>query len=174
MKGFCVYFFFLVFCFGSITVEARSSRSKKLLPTPGVPRPAPDFLWSGINGKVRRLRDLRGHPVVLIFAENPSQKQFIKQIRELNRRSKQLVSRYTLFFVAFTKETGVITRTDIPFIILPDPGSVADSYRVGDFGIAVISTDGNVDYATDHVVSGQKILDVIVNSYAAQVQARRI
>jgi hypothetical protein len=112
--------------------------------------------------------------VVLIFAENPDQKLFIKQIKELNRRSKQLASRYTLFFVAFTKETGLITRTDIPFVILPDPGSVADAYRVGDFGIAVISTDGNVDYATDRVITGQKVLDVILNSYSAQVQARRI
>jgi hypothetical protein len=127
-----------------------------------------------VNGKVRRLRDVRGHPVVLIFAENPNQKQFIKQVKELNRRSKQLASRYTLFFVAFTKETGLVTRTDIPFVILPDPGSVADGYRVGDFGIAVISTDGNVDYATDRVITGQKVLDVILNSYSAQVQARRI
>ena len=134
----------------------------------------PNFLWSGVNGKVRRLRDLRGHPVVLIFAENPSEKMFIKQIKELNRRSKQLATQYTLFFVAFTRETGLVTRTDIPFVILPDPGSVADAYRVGDFGIAVISPDGNVDYATDRVITGQRILDVIVNSYAAQVHARRL
>jgi hypothetical protein len=116
---------------------------------------------------------LRGHPVVLIFAENPSQKMFIKQIKELNRRSKQLAIQYALFFVAFTRETGLVAGTDIPFVILPDPGSVADAYRVGDFGIAVISPDGNVDYATDHVITGQKVLDIIVNSYAAQVHARR-
>jgi hypothetical protein len=76
--------------------------------------------------------------------------------------------------VAFTRETGLVTRTDIPFVILPDPGSVADAYRVGDFGIAIISTDGNVDYATDRVITGQRVLDVIVNSYAAQVHARRL
>jgi peroxiredoxin len=173
MKRVCVCLFAVVFCFLAIAVEAQSA-SKKVPPTPSVPRPAPDFLWSGVNGKVRRLRDVRGHPVVLVFAENPSQKQFIKQVKELNRRSKQLASRYTLFFVAFTKETGLVTRTDIPFVILPDPGSVADAYRVGDFGIAVISTDGNVDYATDRVITGQKVLDVILNSYSAQVQARRI
>jgi hypothetical protein len=59
-------------------------------------------------------------------------------------------------------------------VILPDPGSVADAYRVGDFGIAVIGTDGNVDYATDRVITGQKVLDVVVNSYQAQIQARRL
>ena len=162
------------FCFLSIAAEGQTSKSKRTPPVPSVPRPAPEFLWSGVNGKVRKLRDVRGHPVVLIFAETPSQKLFIKQIKELNRRAKSLTARYTLFFVAFTRETGPVTRTNIPFVILPDPGTVADVYRVGDFGIAVISPDGNVDYATDRVVTGQKILDVIVNSYQAQTQARRL
>jgi hypothetical protein len=162
------------FCSFSLIAEGQAAQSKSPPPINSVPRPAPDFLWSGVNGKVRRLRDVRGHPVVLIFAENPNQKMFIKQIKELNRRAKLLASRYTLFFVAFTRETGLVTRTDIPFVILPDPGSVADAYRVGDFGIAVISTDGNVDYATDHVITGQRVLDVIVNSYVAQVHARRL
>jgi hypothetical protein len=67
----------------------------------------------------------------------------------------------------------VISRSDVPFVVLPDPLSVADSYRVGDFGIALIGTDGNLDYATDHVITGQKILDVVNNSYSAQVQERR-
>jgi hypothetical protein len=164
------------FCLFSPDVEGQTStpKSKTTVPTYAVPRPAPEFLWSGVNGKVRRLRDLRGHPVVLIFAENPGEKMFVKQIKELNRRAKQLATQYTLFFVAFTRETGLVTRTDIPFVILPDPGSVADAYRVGDFGIAVISPEGNVDYATDRVVTGQRVLDVIVNSYAAQVHARRL
>jgi hypothetical protein len=172
MSRFWICFLAAGCCFLSIAAEAQTP--KALPRVPSVPRPAPEFLWSGVNGKVRRLRDVRGHPVVLIFAENPNQKMFIKQIKELNRRAKQLAARYTLFFVAFTRETGPVTRTDIPFVILPDPGSVADVYRVGDFGIAVISTDGNVDYATDRVVTGQKILDVIVNSYPSQVEARRL
>jgi hypothetical protein len=174
MSRLWICFFAAGFCFLSIAAEAQTSKSKTTPSGTSVPRPAPEFLWSGVNGKVRRLRDVRGHPVVLIFAENPNQKLFIKQIKELNRRAKQLAARYTLFFVAFTRETGAVTRTNIPFVILPDPGSVADAYRVGDFGIAVISSDGNVDYATDRVVAGQKILDVIVNSYQAQVQARRL
>src|SRR5580704_3709664 len=173
MNRLWIYLLAVGFCSFSLNVEGQTSKSRST-PIPSVPRPAPDFLWSGVNGKVRRLRDLRGHPVVLIFAENPNQKMFIKQIRELNRRSKQLATRYTLFFVAFTRETGLVTHTDIPFVILPDPGSVADAYRVGDFGIAVISPDGNVDYATDRVITGQRVLDVIVNSYAAQVHARRL
>ena len=174
MNRLWIYLFAVGFCWFSLSVTGQTSKSRSTASPPSVPRPAPEFLWSGVNGKVRRLRDLRGHPVVLIFAENPSERMFTKQIKELNRRSKQLATQYTLFFVAFTRETGLVSRTDIPFVILPDPGSVADAYRVGDFGIAIISTDGNVDYATDHVLTGQRILDVIVNSYAAQVHARRL
>jgi peroxiredoxin len=174
MNRLWIYLFAVGFCSFSLSVTGQTSKSRSTAPPPSIPRPAPEFLWSGVNGKVRRLRDLRGHPVVLIFAENPSERMFTKQIKELNRRSKQLATQYTLFFVAFTRETGLVSRTDIPFVILPDPGSVADAYRVGDFGIAIISPDGNVDYATDHVLTGQRILDVIVNSYAAQVHARRL
>jgi len=174
MNRLWICFLAAVFCLFSLSAEGQTPKPKTAVRAPSVPRPAPEFLWSGVNGKVRRLSDVRGHPVVLIFAENPSQKTFVKQIKELNRRSKQLATQYALFFVAFTRETGLVNRTDIPFVILPDPGSVADAYRVGDFGIAVISPDGNVDYATDRVITGQRVLDIIVNSYAAQVHARRL
>jgi peroxiredoxin len=161
--------------FASVNAEGDPPKTKGAPPPiPSVPRPAPSFLWSGVNGKVRSLRDLRGHPVVLIFAENPTQKIFIKQVKELNRRAKELASRNTLFFVAFTRETGAVSHTNIPFVILPDPGSVADAYEVGDFGIAIISPDGNVDYATDRWITGQRVFDVIVNSYEAQLHARRL
>jgi AhpC/TSA family len=138
-----------------------------------VPRPAPDFAWSSITGKVRRLRDLRGQPVILLFATNPQQKMFVRQVKEITRRYRQLAAQNTLFFVAFTKETGLVSRSDVPFVILPDPITTADEYRVGDFGIAIIASDGNLDYATDRVITGQRILDVIVNSYQRQVANRR-
>ena len=155
--------------------EAQSSKGKKAqTPAPSnVPRPAPEFVWSSVSGKVRRLRDLRGQPVVLLFATNTEQNEFKKQVKQITRRYKVLATRNVLFFVAFTKETGVITRSDVPFVVLPDPLAVADSYRVGDFGIAIIGTDGNLDYATDHVITGQKIVDVVNNSYATQTQERR-
>jgi hypothetical protein len=170
-----VCFFALLALFVPFLAEAQSTKGKKAQTpaTPNVPRPAPEFVWSSVSGKVRRLRDLRGQPVVLIFATNPEQKDFKKQVKQITRRYKVLAARNVLFFVAFTKETGVINRSDVPFIVLPDPLTVADAYRVGDFGIALIGTDGNLDYATDHVITGQKIVDVVNNSYAAQAQERR-
>jgi len=140
---------------------------------PNVPRPAPEFLWASVNGKVKRLRDVEGQPVVLIFATDPLQKEFKKQVKNITKFYKALVERKALFFVAFTKETGVITGSDVPFVVLPDPLAAADAYRVGDFGIAVIGPDGNLDYATDRIIPGIKIVNVMDNSYAIQSQERR-
>jgi len=111
--------------------------------------------------------------VVLIFATSPAQKMFVRQVKEITRRYRQLSVQNAVFFVAFTRESGLVTRSNVPFVVLPDPSSVADEYRVGDFGIAVIGPDGNLDYATDRIITGQRILDVIVNSYQRQVQSRR-
>ncbi|MBV9998581.1 MAG: redoxin domain-containing protein [Verrucomicrobia bacterium] len=143
------------------------------VPPSSVVRPAPEFAWSSVAGKVRRLRDLRGQPVVLVFATGPAAKDFARQVKQITRQYRLLAARNAVFFVAFTKETGVITRSDVPFIVLPDPESIADEYQVGDFGIAIIGPDGNLDYATDRVIPGQRILDVINNSFQVQAQQRR-
>jgi hypothetical protein len=168
-----VCFLALVALFVPFVAEAQSNKKTQTPVVANVPRPAPEFVWSSVSGKVRRLRDLRGQPVVLIFATNPDQKDFKHQVKQITRRYKVLAARNVLFFVAFTKETGVITRSDVPFVVLPDPLSVADAYRVGDFGIALIGTDGNLDYATDRVITGQRLVDVINNSYTAQARERR-
>jgi hypothetical protein len=151
-----------------------SAKEKRKGPAvPNVPRPAPEFLWASVNGKVKRLKDVQGQPVVLIFATDPNQKEFKKQVKNITKLYKALAERKALFFVAFTRETGVITGSDVPFVVLPDPGSAADAYRVGDFGIAVIGPDGNLDYATDKIIPGIKIINVMDNSYAIQSQERR-
>ena len=165
----------LFLCVLAVGTPAPLLAKTKTSPTPSsrVAVPAPEFLWSSVTGKVRRLRDLRGQPVVLVFATTPQQKIFAKQVKEITKRYKQLAAWNALFFVAFTRETGVITNSNVPFVVLPDPGTVADEYRVGDFGIAVIGPDGNLDYATDRVITGQKILDVITNNYSVQASERR-
>jgi hypothetical protein len=153
--------------------KASPSPKVKKSAVPNVPRPAPEFLWASVNGKVKRLRDVEGQPVVLIFATDPQQKEFRKQVKNITKFYKSLIERKALFFVAFTKETGVITGSDVPFVVLPDPLAAADAYRVGDFGIAVIGPDGNLDYATDRIIPGIKIVNVMDNSYAIQSQERR-
>jgi AhpC/TSA family len=152
---------------------AQSAKTKHPVPAAAtVPRPAPEFLWASVNGKVKRLKDVRGQPVVLIFATDAQQKDFRKQIRNIDKVYRGFAARNALFFVAFTRETGVITGSNVPFVVLPDPLAAADAYRVGDFGIAVIGPDGNLDYATDRVIPGIKIINVMDNSYAIQSQER--
>jgi hypothetical protein len=174
----------LVICLAAGLARAQSTPAPAQAPLPAkakhkdtvvtnVPRPAPEFLWASVNGKVKRLKDVQGQPVVLIFATDPLQKEFKKQVRNITRYYKALVERKALFFVAFTKETGLITGSDVPFVVLPDPLTAADAYRVGDFGIAVIGPDGNLDYATDKIIPGMKIVNVMDNSYAVQSQERR-
>src|SRR5438309_9492639 len=121
MRRVCL--FALLVLFVPFLAEAQPTKGEKAQ-TPAlsnVPRPAPEFVWSSVSGKVRRLRDLRGQPVVLIFATNPEQNEFKKQVKQITRRYKVLANRNVLFFVAFTKETGVISRSDVPFVVLPDP-----------------------------------------------------
>jgi hypothetical protein len=47
---------------------------QKRAAVPNVPRPAPEFLWASVNGKVKRLKDVEGQPVVLIFATDPNKR----------------------------------------------------------------------------------------------------
>jgi peroxiredoxin len=147
-----VCFFALLALFVPFLAEAQSTKGKKSPTTAlsDVPRPAPEFVWSSVSGKVRRLRDLRGRPVVLIFATNPDQNEFKKQVKQITRRYKNLSTRNVLFFVAFTKETGVISRSDVPFVVLPDPLTVADSYRVGDRVNWYRRKSGLCDRSRDH------------------------
>src|SRR5258708_16202579 len=145
-----VCFFALVALFVPFVAQAQSTIGKKAqTPAPAnVPRPAPEFVWSSVSGKVRRLRDLRGQPVVLIFATNPEQNEFKKQVKQITRRYKVLAKRNVLFFVAFTKETGEISRSDVPFVVLPDPLPVDDPYHLRDFEITIIRPAANLDYPT--------------------------
>src|SRR5258707_12976458 len=109
-----VCFFALLAFFVPFLAEAQSTKGKKS-PTPAllnVPRPAPEFVWSSVSGKVRRLRDLRGQPVVLIFATNPDHNEFKQQVQQITRRNKHLSTRKALVFSSSTKETGVILRSD--------------------------------------------------------------
>jgi hypothetical protein len=52
--------------------------------------------------------------------------------------------------------------------------AVASAYGVqGDFGLVVIGRDGNVDYQTDEVRTGERLRDVVQNSFPVQAAARK-
>ncbi len=144
-----------------------------LLAPAEVVRPAPDFTWLTSGGRGAGLRTLRGQPVVLIVALSPRQRVFRAQVGQLQKVYRLLGNEKMVAIAAFTSEPGVI-RSNIPFVQAANPAAVAASYGVaGEFAIFIIGKDGNIDLATDRVVPGQRILDVINNSFVVQRDNRR-
>ena len=133
-----------------------------------VVRPAPEVAWLKSGGTKSNLRALRGQPVVLVVAESPDQRIFRKQVKQLQRTYQLLGNRRAVMIAAFTQEPGVI-RSNIPFVLAANPPAVAAAYGVqGRFAIFVIGKDGNIDEISDRVLSGQRVLDIINNSYVVQ------
>lgn len=138
-----------------------------------VVRPAPDFTWLSAGSRGQSLRSLRGQPVVLIVAQSPRQRIFRAQVGSLQRVFQLLGNQKTVFIAAFTQEPGVI-RSNIPFVLAADPSRVASLYDVqGNFAVFVIGKDGNLDEISNRVLPGQRVLDIINNSYAVQSANRR-
>jgi hypothetical protein len=74
---------------------------------------------------------------------------------------------------AFTQQPGLI-KSNIPFVLAVNPAAVAAAYGVtGPFAIFIIGKDGNIDALSDRVMPGQRILDVINNSFVVQRDNRK-
>lgn len=138
-----------------------------------VVRKAPDFSWPGAGNKSRSLRSLKGQPVVLVIADTPRNGAFRKQIKWLKQTYSQLAARGTIFIAAFREGEGPV-QSDIPFVVANDGGGVAGAYGIeGDFALVVIGKDGNVDYQTDKVRTGERVRDVILNNFEVQTTTRK-
>ncbi len=137
-----------------------------------VVRPAPDLVWLKSGAKGASLKSLRGQPVILIVAESPRQRIFRAQVGQLEKVYQLLGNEKAVIMAAFTEEPGVI-RSNIPFVLVADPLAVSSTYGVaGRFAIFILGKDGNIDDLSERVLPGQRILDIINNSYAVQ-QANR-
>jgi hypothetical protein len=65
-------------------------------------------------------------------------------------------------------------QSDIPFIVANNGSGVASAYGVnGDFGVAIIGKDGNLDYVTQKLQTGERVRDVIINNFEPQVEGRK-
>lgn len=138
-----------------------------------VVRPAPDFVWLSSNAKGKSLKSLRGQPVVLIVAESPRQRIFRAQVGQLKKLYQLLGNEKMVAIAAFTREPGVI-RSNIPFVRAADPNYVSSIYGVqGNFAVFVIGEDGNIDALSDKVLPGQRIIDIINNSFVVQRDNRK-
>ncbi len=138
-------------------------------------RPAPNFSFLGPGNKIQSLRSLRGQPVVLVIADSPREGAFKKQLRYLGEIYQQFASRKVVFAVAFRNPGDGPVKSDIPFAVLNNGAAVAGAYGVqqDDFNLVIIGKDGNVDYQTFKVATGERVRDVIQNSFEVQSAARK-
>lgn len=139
-----------------------------------VVRTAPDFSWESFNGTSRTLSSLGKQPVVLIIAPSPKSGSFKKQLKQLVKIYRQYAGRETVFVAAFTQEPGMV-ESDIPFLYARDTQTLAANYGLENekFELVVIGPDRNMDLITNNVVSGERVKDVIDNSYTRQSIRRK-
>lgn len=134
---------------------------------------APAFSGGLAEGRSIALSSLRGKPVLLLIAPSPKDHAFRRQIADLRGRYERLAAHGIICFAAFTGGGGVIP-SNVPFLTVNDPASVASSYDVtGGFAAAVIGRDGNLDCLSTKPLPGQRILDLINNNASVQEQLRR-
>ena len=137
----------------------------------GVVRPAPAFTFGGAGGK-NSLGSLRGQPVVLVIAQGGKTKALRSQMKSLKNVYHDCASRGAVFIAAIAD--GGAVPSDIPFALASNGAAVAAAYGMrGDFLIAVIGRDGNLDLITDKPVAGARVLEVIKNNGDVQEKARR-
>jgi|SanBayMetagenome_1026888.scaffolds.fasta_scaffold00368_7 peroxiredoxin len=147
-----------------------------LLPSGGsaeVVRGAPDFTWLTSGARGQSLKSLRGQPVVLIVAQSPSQRIFRSQVGQLQKVYQLLGNDKVVAVAAFTQQPGLI-KSNIPFVLAANPAAIAAAYDVtGPFAVFIIGKDGNIDALSNRVLPGQRILDIINNSFVVQRDNRK-
>lgn len=138
-----------------------------------VVRGAPDFTWLTSGARGQSLKSLRGQPVVLIVAQSPTQRIFRSQVGQLQKVYQLLGNDKAVAVAAFTQQPGLI-KSNIPFVLAANPAAVAAAYdATGPFAIFIIGKDGNIDALSNRVLPGQRILDIINNSFVVQRDNRK-
>jgi peroxiredoxin len=134
---------------------------------------ASGFTGGASAGRKITLASLKGKPVVLVIAPSPKDRAFRAQMSEFRGRYERMASLGMLFFAAFTSDGGRIP-SNIPFILVDDPASVASAYDIiKGFAVAVIGRDGNLDCLSTKPLPGQRILDLSMNNADVQLGLRR-
>jgi hypothetical protein len=138
-----------------------------------VVRPAANFGFPGAGNKTQTLAGLRGQAVVLLISRSPRQRAFRRQLRHLEEIYQQFASKQVVFIAALREGAGPIS-SNIPFAVANSGSEVAAAYGADEaFQIVIIGRDGNVDYQTSKVLTGNRVRDVIQNAFPVQNQARQ-
>jgi hypothetical protein len=138
-----------------------------------VVRPAPDFAIAGV-AKGTSLKSFRGQAVVLVVTRRVRDKEFRATLSRLRDVYAQFTTEKVVFVAAIEEGDDTIP-SNIPFVLAADPAQVAADYGVTSrFAIAVIGTDGNLDFITTRIVAGERIRDMVYNNYESQSAARKV
>ncbi len=134
---------------------------------------APGFSGGASVGRNITLSSLRGKPVLLLIASSPRNAAFRRQCSELRGYYERLAAQGLICFAAFTAESGRVP-SNIPFILANDPAAVAAAYGVfGEFAVAVVGIDGNLDCLSTKPLPGYRVLDLVVNNAEMQRLLRK-
>jgi hypothetical protein len=134
-----------------------------------VVRMTPDVSFPAEGNRTRTLRSLRGQPVVILLADTPKNKRFRKEIRFIEPMYSDLAARKAVFIAGFTKEGEGPVQSNVPFTVTKNAPAVASAFGADEhFSIIIIGPDGNVDYQTDKLITGNRIRDVMQNTYTIQ------
>lgn len=138
-----------------------------------VVRPTPNVPWVDAFGKVQGLGSFKGKPVVLLISKSPRTWAFRAQVGQLHKLAERFATDNVIFMAAFTEAPGLI-RSNIPFVLAADgPRTGYDFQAEGNFTIALIGRDGNLDYVTSKVLPAQRIFDLVGDSFVFQEKLRR-
>jgi hypothetical protein len=148
-----------------------------LLPYPAVhaapARLAPEFTFLGAGDKARSLKSLRGQSVVLLISDSPGRGAFKKQLKYLEEIYQQFASKGVVI-IAAVPDTEKPLPSNIPVARATNAAAVTGAYGVEKgFQIAIIGSDGNLDYQTGKVLAPERVRDVIQNSFAVQANERK-
>ena len=109
---------------------------------------------------------------MLVIATSAKSKALRSQLGSFKNVYHDCASRGAVFIAALSD--GGAVQSNIPFALAANPAAVAAAYGMrGDFLIAVIGRDGNLDLVTDKPIAGARVFEVIKNNFDVQEKARR-
>ncbi len=135
-------------------------------------RPAPDIALAS-GSKPASVRGFRGQQVVVLFARSPSDRRFRAQVKSLEPLYRVYAAREVLFVAAFADPSRGTLKSSIPFLVAADGAGAAAAYGLPKGGIAVVSSDGNLDLVSSRFNDGRRVREVLVNSQPIQAAHRK-
>lgn len=137
-----------------------------------VVRPAPDVALAP-GSKPASLRGIKGQQIVLVFGKSPSDRRFRSQVKSLEPLYRIYAAREVLFVAVFADPNRGTLKSSIPFLVASNGPAAAAAYGLPKSGLAVVSSEGNLDFVSSRFTDGRRVREVLVNSQPIQAAHRK-